>query len=221
MTKKTKPAAPGAVTYDSDRLAVLTHTLVAPVEHEGERIGTITLTEPRAYDSIKVEAKGVEGAKRLEALIWAISDLPDGVHLKARDLGRIVKWLGGLTSDALALDGIIAAETEVDPFDLEPGAGAASGMDEAEIDALEDERTFNLLVPFEFEGRRVERLTATEPTLDAMLAGQKYKEPSRQTAAMVAAVTGQPLPVINRLALRDLNRVEAWLGPFVRGLVSA
>ncbi len=230
MTKKTRPAPVGGATYDADKLETLTLKLLAPIEHKGERIETITLTEPRAFDSVKAEAAAARGGHRVNHLMIEISDLPPGAELRARDIGRISQWLGDLTRGALEIDGLAQASAiegdaaEADPFavdtPVDEAIETAGAMDDAAIDALEGERTFALCVPFEFGGRKIETLTATEPTIDAMLAGEKHSLVAQQTIAMIAAVTGESIQVITRLALRDLNRIEVWLAPFVRDVMS-
>lgn len=190
------------------RLEQLRRELRAPIIHDGKQIKAVTLTEPLAHQVAKAAHKSGDDASALAMRLFEeISDLPEGAAagLKLRDFAAISQWLEGLNSFALALD---------------HAAGLATHL-EARLDDLEGERSFALCVPVAGEGGDITTLTATEPSMDAMMMAMQRPTSADQMIALVAGATGQTIPVISQLAQRDLNRIGTWLGPFTSALGTA
>lgn len=171
------------------QLETLTLVLRSPIPGPGGEVREITLTEPTAAKTAAALRSGAD--KGDAALIAECAGLPVASvgKLKISASAKISRWLKDLNVSALASDG--------------------------DRDLEEEERTFDLLVPFSYDGRRIERVTATEPDLDAVTAAAKAGSPGDVTIALVAAVIGEPRKVVTRMAWRDVARIEAWLAPFV------
>ncbi len=206
-----------------------TFKLLSPITLETANITTIVMTEPLMHQVIqaaRVEKK--TGENRITVLIGLCSDLPKGVakRIKSRDVGRVSKWMRKLSEDALKDDGLhhlLRDESEEDnyesdPFEIDVDLGNVS---DEEVESLDSSRSFELHSPYHFDGRYVQSLTATEPTIETMTTATKFKLDVEASVAMVAGITGETFPFINRLTQRDFVRLETWLAPFVRDLMSS
>lgn len=209
-----------------------TFKLLGSVHHGDTKITQVTVTEPITHQIVHAQRAVAKDPNThvLTHMLSQISDLPAGAaaRLKSRDMGKISKWIKGLNQAALEADGLLQPPANddasagdfdgEDPFAIEPEGDGAEHLTDDEIDGFESERTFTLISPFEYEGTRYEKLTCKEPTIDVMMAASRFKIEGEVSVAMVAGITGQPIPVINRLVQRDLVRMETWLAPFVRDL---
>lgn len=221
--KSAADAAPAGVVLERKEFQ-----LNAPVHVGDEERTVIVVTEPLMHQIVAAARKAEKNkTHNLVELLSLISDMPaaGAGKLRARDLGRISRWIKGLNDDALKADGLLdqpdAGAVTDDPFSIDPSDPAVDAMSDEDIDNLEGSRTFKLICPVLYEGQTTANITATEPTIDAMMSATKYKLDIESRIAMVAGVTGQTIPVINRMTQRDFVRVEAWTAPFVRDLVTA
>jgi len=210
-----------------------TFKLRGTIHHGDKKITEVTITEPITYQVVNAQREAAKHKDKhvLTALIDQISDLPPGTsaRLKSRDMGKISRWVKGLNQAALEADGLARPAAEVaadddfdgdDPFAIEPADAGVDDLTDDEIDGLDSERTFLLISPLDYDGVRYEKLTCREPTIDVMMQASRFKTEAEVSVAMVAGITGEPIPVINRLVQRDLVRLETWLAPFVRDLTS-
>lgn len=156
-------------------------------------IDTLTLRRPTLGDHVMSE-QAPPGMARTIAFWAQIAGVPVKVMelLKTRDAAKIQKWL----HDAALLE-------EPPPGHIDDG----------------DKRTFNLIVPIN-EGR-TPRITLREPDLAAGIAVEKFKNEHEQQAASIAVLAGITIPEANQLDMRDVDRIEAWLVPFVDVSMSA
>ncbi len=82
--------------------------------------------------------------------------------------------------------------------------------------ALDPDRAFVLQVPVAGAGPApLTSITVREPDLEAGIAVERSSETAAgATAAMIAALSGQSIPTVMRLAQRDVSRIERWLDFF-------
>ena len=221
MTKAKAKAAP------AQKLLTKTIKLITPVYAGDEKITAVTLTEPLFHQQVAAHKEAV--AKEIsffEVFVPMVSNLPRDAacSLKLRDAGKIQKWFKSINDDAVRGAGLSVQnpgdEEDTDPFamgSVSTDAGPASGPD----DMLAGEREFTLLVPVVINGRTVTKMTAREPDLGASMKAAKFKGDYERTAALLSAITGEDLPVIGRMAVRDTEVMEAWMAPFARDLLMA
>jgi hypothetical protein len=169
--------------------AALTYTLqlAKPITDGDRRLDALTVVEPEVRHFVHASRKASpqETTIALIAQIAGISEDAAG-RLKTRDARAVQKWIEGLR--------------KFEPI-------------EADVDE-DDGRTFTLLSPLDGPPR-VERLTLREPDLASGVAVEKFKTEAEQSAALIASLSGQTIPQIMRLKLRDMARVEAWLYPLL------
>jgi len=215
------------------KLEQKTFQLLGPIHNGDKVISEVTITEPISYQVVHAQRAADKDKNKhvLPCMLDVISDLPPGLalRLKARDLGHISRWIKGLNEAALEADGLIRPaatgggdgdQNAVDPFEVGFDDAEFAALSDDEIDGLESERTFDLLSPLQYEGRTIERLTCREPTIDVMMNATRFKTPAEVSIALVAGITSETIPVINRLVQRDLVRLETWLTPFVQDLMA-
>lgn len=152
-------------------------------------IDRLTLRRPTLGDHVASE-QAPPGMARTIAFWAHIAGVPVKVmeSLKTRDAAKIQKWL----REAALLE-------EPPPGHIDDG----------------DKRTFNLIVPI--NDGRTPRITLREPDLAAGIAVEKFKNEHEQMAASIAVLAGITIPEANQLDMRDVDRIEAWLVPFVAG----
>ncbi|MGE8942710.1 phage tail assembly protein [Leptospira interrogans] len=148
----------------------------------------LTVHEPELGDRIRAERKGA-GMEAAVELLAILTGLPSSAarKMKTRDARAIHAWLDSLMPD---------------------------GEPVADVDDAES-RTFDLLVPLEVDGRPMTQITVREPDLEAGIAVEKLKGRHEQTAASIAVLSGLTIPVVRKMVMRDVARIEAWLLPFV------
>lgn len=171
-----------------------TFTLTRPVvDDAGKEYATITIAEPELHHQVQVERKKTAGESEITAaLIGLLSGLPDAAvrRLKLRDVIAIKTWLDGVISSGVKAD--LARE-----------AAAPLSLDEPE-------RPFELLVPVALSDGVLTRITVREPDLEAGIAVERFALPSEQTAALIATCSGQIIPNVMRMKVRDVRRIERW-----------
>lgn len=215
---KTKEAG-GAPLFERTLLRE-TFDLTSAVYVGDDTFTAMTVTEPLTQQQAAAERaaaeKGGDGMVWIE-LIRLISDLPSPAidKLSLRDIGKAKRWIEGIVEAAVRSDGFIpdAQEPSDDPF-------AALAESAAAVEPVSTEHVFDLLSPFKFEGREIASLRCVEPGIGAAIAARKFKHPTEQTAAFLAVMTDTNIPMIGRTTLRDSSRMEAWMAPFVRDLLS-
>ena len=110
-------------------------------------------------------------------------------------------------------------------IDLDDPAGTGSGAAIKAVASPYDERsetaadgpqrrTFRLLDPVTVGGDTLTELTLAEPTLETGMMADAVAGMAEKTARMLVHCSGKTLSVVNRLSLRDVARLEAWLDPF-------
>lgn len=178
-------------TTDAPETPVLTETftLVRPIVHQGQTWTEMTLEEPQLLHMIKAEKEPTSTEFSI-SLITQLSSIPPAVarKLKLRDLRAVERWVGTLRNTKATL----------------VSADDATG-----------EATFGLIRPLPTNTAPIATITLHEPDLEASVAVEKFKKQYEQTAAMIASISGITIPVVSRLALRDLAVIEGWLLPFV------
>lgn len=163
-----------------------TLALTKPITKDGARIDSLVLEEPELRHFVVAARKGSGQASTI-ALIAQISGLTEdeATRIKTRDARAIEKWMRDLR------------------------ASVSDG--DADID---DGRRFVLLSPLEGPPR-LEAMTLREPDLGSGVAVEKFKTEAEQSAALLAALSDTTIPTVNRLKLRDLARMEAWVFPLL------
>ena len=76
------------------------------------------------------------------------------------------------------------------------------------LDFNEDTEEFTIILrkPIELQnGDTIEKLTLSEPSGEQIGAASKSADTFQQTLKIIASLSGQPLGVVNRLKMRDLN----------------
>ncbi|WP_171988140.1 phage tail assembly protein [Hyphomicrobium sp. NDB2Meth4] len=165
------------------------HLQVPITDEVGSAWTKITLREPTLADMIAVERKVTALGNAFTAdMLSLLSNLPETAvrKLKFRDLRPIERWLNSLQHTV----------ADDDPLEAVP------------------QRTFKLLVPLQTNGAPITSLTVREPDLDCGIMVDKFKGAAEQQAAMIAALSDQVIPVITRMAMRDVRRIDAWLNFF-------
>lgn len=187
-TKPARPAGAGAIAPARPQRMTTTIRLVRPITENGQTWEELTVREPDLGDRIAAERKG-EGMEAAIQLFAILTGLPPAAarKMKTRDARAIQTWLGSITPEP-------EPETEPD---------------------LSETKTFRLSVPIEADGRVLTEITLREPDLEAGIAVEKLKGRYEQTAASIAVLSGLTIPVVRRLVMRDVVRMEAWLLPFV------
>jgi len=170
--------------------------LAVPITDDaGSTWTSITLREPTLRDQAAVQRRtSATGTEQTAQLLSILSGVPESAvrRLKTRDARRMQKWERLLVADAIEKD--VAAD---DPTaDLAPY------------------RTFVLASPIQTDTGALTEITVREPDLEAGIAIEKFKTTAEQTAAMLSALSGHPIPVVMRLAARDVARIERWLSFF-------
>lgn len=169
--------------------------LAVPIADDaGSTWTSITLREPTLRDQANIQRRTtLSGTEQAAQLIAALSGIPESAvrRLKTRDVRRMERWQRRLVDEAIALD--ITADDD---------------------GALAPSKTFRLASPIETEATPITEITVREPDLEAGIAIEKFKTAGEQTAAMLAALSGLPIPAVMRLAARDVARIERWLSFF-------
>jgi len=170
--------------------------LAVPITDDaGSTWTSITLREPTLRDQANIQRRTTAtGTEQAVQLIAALSGVPESAvrRLKTRDVRRMERWQRGLVDEAIAID----------------------VTDDDNGDHLAPSKTFVLASPIETESAPITEITVREPDLEAGIAIEKFKTAGEQTAAMLAALTGLPIPSVMRLAARDVARIERWLSFF-------
>lgn len=183
---KTAPAV--AETAETPKLTK-TFALARPIVHQGETTSELTLSEPHLHHLITADRKPTTTEFSI-SLVSQLSGLPEEAvrKLKLTDLRAVEKWVANLRGSTPTL---VSADEET---------GHA---------------VFALAVPIPTNAKPITTVRLREPDLEASVAVEAFKRQYEQTAAMIAALADLTVPVVSRLALRDLAAIEAWLAPFV------
>lgn len=172
-----------------------TFALARPIADDtGKAYPSITLTEPELHHLAQVERKTTAGENEISAaLISILSGVPETAvrRIKLRDVLQIQRWVDDVMASGVKADLLREAA--------------------APIEANEPERTFELLVPVVLNDATLARITMREPDLEAGIAIEKFKLPSEQTAALIATCSGQIIPNVMRMKVRDVRRIERWV----------
>jgi hypothetical protein len=169
-------------------------------DDKGQEYRELTLVEPELQHRVKVQrSRTATETERTIGLIAALAGVPEAAvrRLKTRDAFRIKSWIDEIAASGVMLD--MAAEKE----------GGVTPEDE-----LDSERTFSLMAPIETNAAPILHLTVREPDLEAGIAVERMDTVGEQTAALIASCSGQIIPVVMRMKLRDVARVERWLSFF-------
>jgi hypothetical protein len=171
------------------RWATTTITLAAPItDAAGKQIKSLDVREQLLRDRIEAErSKTASATMRAAQVIASMAGIPAdlALTLKTRDAAKIVAWPRTL-------------EQRDDEFDRDAG-----------------KHRFELLVPIATDGADITELTIREPDLAASVAAEKFSNEGEALAAMIAVLGDTTIPIATRLAVRDVERIEAWLLPFM------
>lgn len=176
--------------------ATRTFRLAVPIRvDDGKEIAELTLTEPRLVDAMRLEKQGFSTATEASAgLLALLSGVPDAIirKLKMRDAMSMQRWIQALADGALSADADLDADTAL-------AAGAHS---------------FALSAALPTDTAPVTALTLREPDVESAIAVERFKGQHERTAALIATLSGQIIPVVQKLAMRDVERIERWLDFF-------
>lgn len=192
-------AAPAAPVVAAD--GTVTITLARPIVDKGKPVATLTLPPLTLAHKIASE-RASAGAAQSVALIAALAGVSeDAVRtLVLRDLRAIERAM------RVPLDTARLPTTEPNAFGMSVTLSHPIATD---------------------AGAKVERLAIREPDVEASIAVEAVARndtrngrvvplnPSEQTAAMIATLTGLTIPEIGRLRMVDVAAIEGWLLPFV------
>lgn len=166
-----------------------TFPLSRPIAHKGQTWSELTLFEPHLHHLITAERRPTTTEFSI-SLVAQLSGIPEEAvrRLKLADLRAVEKWVTHLRGSTQTL---VSADDET---------GHA---------------VFALMVPIQTNSQPIDSVRLREPDLEASVAVESFKKQYEQTAAMIAALADLTIPVVLRLALRDLAAIEVWLAPFV------
>lgn len=188
MTDTTADATPAAT---PGPLAT-TITLAVPVVDKGKTVDALTITEPvlSQYMYANRVKSRTEQTIRMISQISGIGE--DAVRkLRTRDALRVQRWL-----------------QSIEAADIDEQA-------QPELSVGAESKTFDLLVPLADGAATITKLTLREPDLAAGIEVERFKTPGEQTAAMIAMLSDTVVPLVSKLVMRDVRRMEAWIVPFV------
>lgn len=185
------------ITGAAGDLARHTIQLAVPLtDTAGGVITTLDLRQPTLGDRAKVQrdAGATSEMKQGLAMVSALSGVPAETlqRIKIRDMMKVQSWIKAVT----ALSDL--------PADFVSPADAAG----------EASRTFVLSMPIRTAGADLTELTLREPDLDSGIAVERFTSPAEQSAALIAHLSGQIIPTVMRLSLRDANEIDRYLGFF-------
>ncbi|WP_024275948.1 phage tail assembly protein [Hyphomicrobium sp. 802] len=161
--------------------------LSRPISDGAQIWNELTIKEPTLADHIMSDQKP-EGMAQVIALYAIVSGVPEEAIRRMK------------TQDSRKLQAIIEQRAEDAPEPITEADGA----------------TFTLLHPIDAGGRKVTTITLREPDLEAGIAIEKVKGgPNQVTAASIAVLSGLTIPVIAKLQMKDVWRMEEWLLPFL------
>jgi hypothetical protein len=187
----TKTAAHSTEDAEAPQTRVgFTHKL-SRVISDGERTwNEITVTPPTLGHHIAADQKP-EGMAQVVHLYSLLTGIPEEAirRIKTVDSRAIQKFI-----DARAVDAPAPAPIE------DNGDGVV----------------IDLLHPISAGGRPLKSITLREPDLEAGIAVEKVKGgPHQGTAASIAVLSGLTIPVVSKLSMLDVKRIEAWMLPFL------
>ena len=203
MAKKTAPDGATAATAIAD--ARQTYKLIVPVtDGEGSAVVSLTIVDPELRHRAQVERlKPASQTEATRAMISVLTGVPADVvgRIKYRDYLAIDRIIESMVSRGVKAD--IATDAE---------RYAAGGSPD-----LDSTRTFKLIGAIATDAAPVSAVTAVEPDIDAGIAVERFKTEAEQSAAMIAKCTSLPIPVVMRMKLCDVLRLERWLNFFLNG----
>lgn len=191
------PVAEPAAEAPARLPSTTTFSLRVPVtDDDGKRYDHLVLAAPELHHEKALQApSATRSGDGTVDMISVLSGVPVAAirRLAVRDGLAIAIWLAEQRRAAAVSDDP-AADTESD--------GAKR-------------QTFTLLTPVVLDtGEVVSEITLGEPTLETGMLADKVEGQAAKTAVMLAHCSGRSPAVINRLKLRDVARLEAWLDPF-------
>lgn len=162
--------------------------LSRPIVDGGVQVTSLTCIEPKLQHMITAEREPTGGGLAAN-LISQLSGVSQDAVLKVKlgDLRQIERWIKELRASGTAR------------FEEDPQGGAV----------------FHLALPIETNGPPITSIRLREPDIEASIAVERFKRHSEQTAAMIASLSDLTIPLVSRLALRDVAVIEAYLAPFV------
>ncbi len=163
-----------------------TVTLRVPLKAGEKTITEVTLRPLTMADRMLYE-RGGPGARMLAKIACATGLDPDVVGAMRIDDSRAC-------SRAIA-----AMETRQVQMPPEPG---------------ESGRSFPLTSSIVVAGKPVTELRLREPDLEAAVAMDVFETDAEQTIAIIAALSGVPIPAVRTLRVADGEAMEAWIGFF-------
>lgn len=209
MTKtKREPAVAVTVTA-----LTKTFTLARPIaDDDGRSYATLTIAEPRLLHKMQVQRRQLTGAAPTPpgstvplppitsavegtiALMALLASVPESAirKLKMRDAEAIRLWIETRNSEGVKADEQLTADDAL-----------AAG-----------EHTFVLLSPVETNTAQRTHITVREPDLEAAIAMESRRTEAERMAALIASLSDWVIPEVQRLAQRDVDRIERWLGFF-------
>lgn len=186
MGKKLEAAADQAVELSPK----FTLKLARPIDDgAGLTWDDLTIAEPTLGHRMTAERASTSEVEQVVRFFALLSGVPEEAiqKLKTSDARKLNRWV----------DGLPLPKWE---------APTVNG----------DRHTFKLLCPIEIEGQvPISEITLREPDLAAGIAVEKFKSPREQTAASIASLSGLTIPVVRKMKMRDVERIEAWMLPFV------
>lgn len=196
MAKKTTQAAGPA-----GNTTGLTKTigLAVPIRDDAGKVWSeITLIEPELRHRVHVQRqKTASFAEQTARMLSALSDVPESAirRMKQRDARACNRWIEEVVRSGIDADLLAEAAGDIaDPFS--------------------DPRTFVLMAPVPTEGQPLTAVTLREPDIETGIAVERMELEGEKTAALIAASAGLVIPVVMRMRLRDVARLERWFDFF-------
>lgn len=169
-----------------------TFTLSRPIfDEKGTTWTELTLVEPELQHQVKAQrGKTSTHTEQVAGFFAALSGVPEAAirKLKTRDAHRMKAWVDTLSAD---------------------------GPEDAEPSLHESERRFELVCPIITDNMPLTALTVREPDLECAIAVERMATQAERTAALIASLSGVTIPIIMRMKMRDVVRIESWLGFFL------
>jgi len=197
MAKKPTTAA-GAAGSHTTALSK-TFKLAVPIRDDSGKVWSeITIAEPELRHRVHVQRqKTASLAEQTARMLSALSEVPEAAirRMKQRDARSCNRWIEAVVRSGIEADLLAEAAGEIaDPFS--------------------DPRTFELMAHVPTDGAPVTSVTVREPDIETGIAVERMELEGEKTAALIAACSGLVIPVVMRMRLRDVARLERWFDFF-------
>ncbi|KAB2942942.1 MAG: phage tail assembly protein [Hyphomicrobium sp.] len=195
----TKTTTPVPVVTGNTAGLSKTFSLAVPIHDDAGKTWTqITLIEPELRHRVLVQrAKSANLAEQTARMLSVLSDVPETAirRMKQRDARACNRWIEEIVRSGIEADVLAEASGDVDnPFS--------------------DPRTFDLMAPVATDAQVLTTIMVREPDIETGIAIERMDLEGEKTAALIAACSGLVIPLVMRLRLRDVARLERYFDFF-------